>query len=149
MIKYTTIDMNDIGLIKELWEKLNLLHSRRSKYFEQKFKSFSFENRIKFLFKKSEEGKVRIDIVKDDDKYIGYCISSIDENLIGGVESIFLEEEYRGSGIGEQLMERSMNWMDDNQISKCILGVAYGNENVLSFYQKFGFYPRTTILEKK
>ena len=45
-------------------------------------------------------------------------------------------------------MERGILWMDSNRVSKKIIGVAEGNEEVLEFYKKYGFYKRTVIVEQ-
>lgn len=45
-------------------------------------------------------------------------------------------------------MTRALQWLDDNKVKTKIIGVAEGNENVLDFYKKYGFYKRRIILEK-
>ncbi len=50
-------------------------------------------------------------------------------------------------GVGHQLVEMSLKWFDQQQISIRRVIVAAGNEEVLGFYRHFGFYPRSTTLE--
>jgi len=38
--------------------------------------------------------------------------------------------------------------MDGMKVERKILGLGVGNEEVLSFYQRYGFFPRTIILEQ-
>jgi ribosomal protein S18 acetylase RimI-like enzyme len=38
--------------------------------------------------------------------------------------------------------------MDEQLITKRILVVAAGNEEVLGFYSKYGFHPRNIVLEQ-
>ncbi|VYU12317.1 Uncharacterised protein [Clostridium tertium] len=45
-------------------------------------------------------------------------------------------------------MQRAIEWLDDNKVKSKILGVVEGNENVLEFYKRHGFYKRTIVLEK-
>ncbi|MBN2735100.1 MAG: hypothetical protein JXQ82_09630 [Methanomicrobiaceae archaeon] len=47
------------------------------------------------------------------------------------------------------LILRALSWLDKNGSVENRVPVANGNEAAFSFYQKFGFYPRRTILEQK
>lgn len=46
-------------------------------------------------------------------------------------------------------MERAVSWLEANGAQKIKLGVVYGNDEVLNFYERHGFYPRTYVLYKK
>jgi len=81
-------------------------------------------------------------------RYIGYCVSTVDNRKVGEVESLFIEDRYRGLGIGDNLMKKALSWMDNVSTVKKIINVAYGNEKVFSFYSKYGFYPRSYITEQ-
>jgi ribosomal protein S18 acetylase RimI-like enzyme len=132
-----------------LWEKLNEMHKAKSKYFSKKFESFKFEKRKVGLIEKGRNGDIKVITVKDlvESKLIGYLICSIDRNNNGEIDSLYVESEYRGYGIGDKLMESSLNWFEKNNIKKIRIGVAVGNEEVLTFYGRYGFYPSVTILE--
>lgn len=98
-----------LDLVQPLWEKLNKYHENNSSYFSNKFKIFKFETR-KDKFINVEGLELKIDIIRDKDKsaYIGYCISTINKDLIGEIESLFIEKEYRKYGLGDKLMKRSL-----------------------------------------
>ncbi len=89
-------------------------------------------------------------MIKDIEKdlYIGYCISTVNKELIGEIDSLFVEKEYRKYGLGDQLMNRALDWLNNNKVKTKIIGVAEGNENVLEFYKRYGFYKRRVILEQ-
>lgn len=158
-ISYNEINEDQIDLIKPLWEKLRDHHHKLSLHFPERYNEFSFKKRKEKLLKKSENGLLRLDMVWDKDKehYIGYCISSIsneslveiDSRMSGEVDSIFLEEEYRSSGIGDSLMKRALHWMDKKGVETKRVVVAIGNEDLLSFYEQYDFFPRHLILEQK
>lgn len=150
-ISYIELNKDEIDMIKPLWEKLRDHHRKLSAHFPERYDEFSFDERKKELLKKSENGILKIDMARDEDKkrYIGYCISSISDELVGEVDSIYLREEYRSSGIGDNLMKRSLNWMDDKSIKTKKIVVAVGNEDLLSFYKQYNFFPRHLILEQK
>lgn len=150
-ISYIEINNNQIGIIKPLWNKLRDHHHELSTHFPEKYKITKFEERKDEILEKSKNGELKIDIAKNEDKneYIGYCISSISEDNVGEIDSIFLDENYRSSGIGNTLMSRALNWMDEKGVKSKKIVVAVGNEELLSFYEKFDFLPRHIILEQK
>ncbi|ERI93662.1 acetyltransferase, GNAT family [Clostridiales bacterium oral taxon 876 str. F0540] len=139
-----------LDFVQPLWEKLNKHHESKSTYFKDKFKNLKFDVR-KGKFVNDSNLKVKVDLIKDleTNAYIGYCISSVNKELIGEIESLFIEEEYRKYGLGDKLMNRAIEWLDNAQAKTKIIGVAEGNENVLDFYKKYGFYKRRIILEQR
>lgn len=63
------------------------------------------------------------------------------------LESIFIKDDYRGSGIGEKMTQDFIDWCRKNRIDFIDLSVAYGNSKVLDFYRKLGFNTRYAIME--
>ena len=149
-IIYLELKIEEIDLIKPLWENLKDHHCDLSTYFPEKYHQFSFAERKAQILNKARKGSIKIDIVKDKDneQYIGYCVSSILEH-IGEIDSIYIDENYRNSNIGTQLMKRSLYWMDKKSVKNKKIVVAVGNEELILFYQKFDYYPRHIILEQK
>jgi ribosomal protein S18 acetylase RimI-like enzyme len=138
-----------LDLVQPLWEKLNKHHEANSNNFSDRFRNLKFEVRKnKFINDKNLE--VKIDLIKDKDKaiYIGYCISTINKELIGEIDSLFVEKEYRKYGLGDKLMNGALEWLNSNEVKMKVIGVAEGNENVLEFYKRYGFYKRRVILEQ-
>lgn len=133
--------------IKPLWENLNLHHKYNSIHFKEMFENFSFDDRkSKFI----NYPLLYIVLLQDakTNQYIGYCISTINSNLIGEISSIYIEKSYRKYGLGTVLMDNSLNWLNTHKVKSKIIGVAAGNENAIEFYEKFGFFKRTTILQE-
>ncbi|MBT3233454.1 MAG: hypothetical protein HN356_11630 [Calditrichaeota bacterium] len=46
-------------------------------------------------------------------------------------------------------MRESLLWMDSLSVKRKVLGVGVGNEVTFRFYEKYNFFPRTTILEQR
>lgn len=132
---------------RPLWESLNRHHESKSPYFAERYKNFTFEKRAEKFMEKND-GFINIDMIKKDDVYVGYCITTISSNKEGEIESLFLLNSCRGHGYGDMLMERAVEWLDNNGAVKKIIGVAAGNEDVLEFYKRHGFYKKTIILEQ-
>ncbi len=149
-ISYIELDNDQIDLIKPLWEKLRNHHRELSPYFPERYVEFKFQERKEDLLKKSENGILRIDTAYDEatEEFIGYGISSISDKKVGEVDSIYLEEKYRSYGIGDALMKRSLDWMDQNGVETKRIMVAVGNENTLAFYSRYRFFPKHIILEQ-
>lgn len=139
-----------LDLVEPLWNKLNKHHEANSYNFSDKYKNNSFKLRIsKFI--ENRNIKVNVDLIKDkeNNKYIGYCISSLSEDLLGEIDSLFIENDYRGCDLGDELMNRAIEWLNKNYAKSKTIVVIYGNENVLNFYKRYGFCRSKIILEEK
>ncbi len=142
-------DINEIQLIKPLWEKLNLIHFNKSVYFKSKYEKFKFEKRMESINRISENGTVKLDVILDNDtmEYVGYCLSLIEDN-IGEIESIFIEKQYRGYKLGDKLMINALNWFESNSITNVQINVVYANDEAIPFYERYGFYVGNYILKR-
>ncbi|MDP8228372.1 MAG: GNAT family N-acetyltransferase [Candidatus Electryoneaceae bacterium] len=152
-IQYIEGNEDQLDLIGPLWEKLNEHHKAVSAHFSESFPHFNFRWRKTGLLEKVQGDDIRVDLAKDaeNDRYIGYCLSTIVQNkygVRGEIESLYVEPDYRNSGVGGILMKKALEWMDDRGVERKILGVAVGNEDTYDFYKGFGFFPRTTILQQ-
>lgn len=149
-VEYIPMDQGGLDHIGPLWEKLREHHRSRSKEFGELFTRFTFAERKAGLLRTAASGKMRVDIVRDTDagRYVGYCISSLSPEKKGEIESIYVEPEYRGQGIGDNLMCRALRFMDEHGALRRLLAVAAGNEEVFGFYRRHGFVPRYTMLEQ-
>lgn len=148
-IRLVEKDINEIQLIKPLWEKLNLIHFNKSVYFKSKYEKFKFEKRMESINRRSENGTVKLDVILDNDtmEYVGYCLSSIEDN-IGEIESIFIEKQYRGYKLGDKLMINALNWFESNSITNVQINVVYANYEAIPFYERYGFYVGNYILKR-
>ncbi|NBI05599.1 GNAT family N-acetyltransferase [Senegalia massiliensis] len=148
-----TIDYIESGkelldFVEPLWKKLNNHHMQNSIDFKKRFENFNFKDRREVI-EKNKDKQVFITLAKDmiQGKYIGYVIASISKESIGEIDSIYIEDNYRGLKIGDTLMKNSLDWIRNNGVIRIKIGVASGNEESFKFYARYGFFPRTTILE--
>jgi ribosomal protein S18 acetylase RimI-like enzyme len=150
MISYFVTDEKELDSVKDLWEKLNLHHQSRSKYFFQNYENIVFEDRKEELIKKSGKGVLRIDLAVDSNSelVIGYCISSI-LNGKGEIDSIYVEEKFRSMGIGDNLMKSSLRWMDEEGVETREVQLLAGNDDAIQFYSHYGFHPKHILLKQK
>ena len=149
-IQYTATDEKDLDLIEPLWIKLNGLHKSLYPHPTDHFHRMTFERRKKDLLKKSAGGALRIDLARDTEtkELNGYCVTTVNAEKQGEIESIYIEPDYRRSDIGDAFMKKALKWLEEQAVTRKIVGVAAGNEDVFEFYGRYGFYPRVTILEQ-
>jgi len=148
-IDYVILDKKSVNLIKPLWEKLNKHHENESIHFKEKYLKFTFDQRMDKLFCKNNLEDIRIEIARLNDVAVGYCISSTLKDGSGEIESIYIEPEFRGYRIGEDLINSSLNWMESRSVNMKKIVVSGGNEDALSFYKKFGFFTEYITLRQK
>lgn len=100
------------------------------------------------LLAKISDGKLHIQLVyaSNHQDPIGFCITSLSSDRIGEVEALYVLDKYQGNNLGTQLLQNSLQWLEANNVLEHKLIVAAGNEQVFSFYQKFGFFPGYTTL---
>lgn len=134
-----------------LWEQLNAHHRDQSPHFANEFAQRTFAHRKAELLKKAADSAFRVDLARDPatGRYVGYCISTVDPQRVGEIDSICVELDFRGLGIGDGLIQRALAWMDDQSVQSKVVAVASGNERAFPFYSRYGFFPRITILRQK
>ena len=146
MFEIIPISKEELHRIEHLWKRLNELHYQDSHFFKEHYRTFTFNERIK-KFHRFDAKDIKIDAVQNETgTLVGYCISTI-QDAVGEIDSLFVDESIRGTGIGKQLVENALQWMRARACERIIVSVAEGHESVFGFYEKFGFYPKLTTLE--
>jgi GNAT superfamily N-acetyltransferase len=149
-VTYVSGNASLIDRVASLWEELNKQHLSLSPYFKDYYRTLTFEDRKRSIQQRALGGEIRVDLALDDSgQPIGYCIASIGRTLTGEIDSIFVDRQCRGQGIGTVLMEKALDWLKVKGAKKNIVFVAVGNEQAYVFYEQFGFFPRRTLLEQK
>jgi ribosomal protein S18 acetylase RimI-like enzyme len=142
-VTYLEMGPESLELIRPLWEKLNEHHLVRSPNFRYHYEQMTFDARKADLLKKEQ---LRVILAIAGRAPVGYCVCTIAGDT-GEIDSIFVDDQYRRSGIGEQLMYKGLAWLKAGKVKKTIVAVAAGNETAIPFYESFGFMPRMTVLQ--
>jgi ribosomal protein S18 acetylase RimI-like enzyme len=144
---YRVVGEDSLETIRPLWEKLRAHHSPLMSRFPGEFK---FEPRKQEILAKAAPGKIRIELVSitPTAEDIAYCVSTVSADGRGEVDSMFVEERFRGRGIGSELIRHALAWLDSTGASSKVVTVAHANAEALAFYQRFGFHPRTVLLQQ-
>ena len=90
-----------------------------------------------------------LDIAVAGGRNVGYLVSAITPDGTGGIESIYIENDFRGQAIGDRLMRKALDWLDSMKVHTRLIDVAVGNERAYKFYARFGFYPRVVTLKQR
>ncbi len=136
------ITLDQAEQIEPLWQKLNTLHHRNSVYFKDHFNNFTFPERLQQL---NTRDHIAIFVASAGSKHVGYCLCSIFGD-IGEIDSIYIDELQRKSGLGRQLVEKALQWFKINGLKQLTVSIAHGNEGVVPFYENFGFKPRYLVM---
>lgn len=149
LIKYREVGIDGLDSIQELWRMLRSHIKDNTSDFKEEFENISFQERKQTLIIKSNGGALRTDLAEDEkNEIIAYCVSTTGPDNVGEVDSIYVKEGYRSQGIGDQLMKRALRWMEENGTESKKIMVTVGNQEVLAFYQRYGFRPRSIIMEE-
>ena len=146
-LTYRDINFDEIQLIKNLWEKNREFHINISSSFHFLYRDIVFEDRMK-PFENMNQDNLKITIAQENDIVIGYCLSTIND-YEGQMNTIHVQEEARGRGIGQKLMERHLKWMKEKECLNISLHVSCENENTIAFYEGFGFRKNTIEMRMK
>ncbi|RPI76718.1 MAG: GNAT family N-acetyltransferase [Desulfobacteraceae bacterium] len=135
--------------VKPLWEKLNEQHALDSTHFSTLFRKRGFAERKESLLENKIAVRVEMARETNSGRLVGYCIGTVNQKEVGEIDSIFIDIDFRGMGIGDVFMRRALEWMETRAVQSKMLTVAEGNERVFAFYKRYGFYPRTIVLIHK
>lgn len=147
-LTYRRLAKQSLYEIKPLWEELNKIHLKDSVYFKDHYTTFNFDKRAANWKDIPEENIFILVVDSVEDIPVGYCVSTTKDQY-GEVDSLFLNPDYRGNGLGRQLLKKNIDWLKSKNCRTIRLSVSYGHENVVGFYEKMGLYPRLTVLEYK
>lgn len=143
------ITLDEVEMLRKPLEKLHHYHNRKSKYFSGYYPRITFEERIDEYRNKSKYGEYRIELLleKQTESIMAFSII-YGKKESGKLEVLYVEEGFRKKHLGTKLMHNAMNWFKEKHINDIELTIVYGNQAV-SFYENFGFFPRSIIMATK
>ena len=63
------------------------------------------------------------------------------------LESMFVQDEYRGQKIGTNLTDRFLEWAREKNARQVTVSAYEANDKAIEFYEKLGFQPRNLTLQ--
>ncbi|MDP4088870.1 MAG: GNAT family N-acetyltransferase [Bacillota bacterium] len=161
-IHYEVISEEEIICIKDMCDGLMAYQKSKASIHPEWFDNMCFETRLVPSVKGAKANYIVA--AKDGDEIVGYAYSnicpkrtysggfatlepvdffdfdSVENEDVGCLSQFFIKENYRGSGIGSVLFDKSMEWLNSfKRISDRFIFVSNGNEGALRFYQHKGF----------
>jgi len=104
-------------------------------------KALPLENMRKWLTKAMERGEIRL-IALDGSRIVGWCDIGTSERegfTHAGRLGMGVLKEYRGQGIGSQLLEEGLSEARDRGLERVELDVYASNTPAIHLYEKFEF----------
>jgi GNAT superfamily N-acetyltransferase len=137
MVEYSILMENELLLLLDLYKQLNpdekIINKITAKNVWDKIKN----NDIKYF------------IAKENGKIIASCYISIIPNLtrngksIGFIENVIIDKNYRGKGIGKNIMENAIKYAKENNCYKVVLQSGNKRTDAHGFYESLGFDGKT------
>ncbi len=115
----------------------------------------SYEDYINLINGSTDDTWKILLAVSSQHKIIGFIIGSIDKDeylvksTIGKFEDWFVEEEYRGKGIGIMLYNKLENWFRKKGCQQVMSDTWEGNELSIKAHKKLGFFVSGVMFGKR
>ncbi|MDD5674723.1 MAG: GNAT family N-acetyltransferase [Chitinivibrionales bacterium] len=133
-----------------LWRRLADHHAGISPDFGIEFTEMTWDWRKKDLLDKAADNKLHVALAYPDSHTpCGYAVGTVNDRGLAEIDSLFVAEQFRGCGIGSELVKRTLAWMDLVGVESKMVNVAVGNEQAIDFYKRFDFFPRVISLMRK
>lgn len=165
MITYQQLRDEEIGNIAHLCNALMAYQKSVAHIAPERFDTMRFETRLLPSYQNARDNQLIA--VRDGDRYIGYVYSNISHksvydnafakffdmdsvkgDYVGCLSQFYLEDAYRGRGIGSVLYRMAKEWMDGfEDIKDLFIYVSNGNTPALEFYKSKGFKVSHDILD--
>jgi ribosomal protein S18 acetylase RimI-like enzyme len=146
---YQEVGVEKLESIRLMWEGLNRHHVALSSHFSARRLTRTFDARKQEFEVRARAGKLRIELAfqTGSELAVAYCITSLLSG-VGEIDSIFVEEAFRGCGLGGELMRHALHWLDGHGATSKTAVVAHGNDPAINFYSQFGFRPDNVFLRQ-
>ncbi len=147
MITLTHISVDEIAMIRDLWEQNRLYHVAISEHFRQDYEHLRFEDRMKPLAALPESA-LKITVAKNGEALCGYCISTAKDSS-GELVSLHVLDSMRGKGVGKLLTENHLQWLKEKDCKEISVHVAAENGSTIGFYERLGLRKNYMTMQLK
>lgn len=153
---------NDILIRKADIGDLEDILGLNSDLFKKEYKEFDKSLNLKWTYgegKKYFEDRIVkkdgfVEVAEVKSKIIAYVCGGISERnsyrkraKYAELESMLVEENLRGSGIGTKLTKDFINWCKENEVENIAVTASAQNNQGVDFYRKLGFKDYSLTLE--
>ena len=138
------LDIREIHLLKNCVEGLAAHHNRVSVNHAGLFPRRPAQQTLELFRQGMEQGKSRILGCFEEERVVGFCKIDV-EPPNGKLDYLFVEEDWRGKGLGRTLMDWAMDTFRANGARRLEVKVIDGNP-AIHLYEKYGFRLSSRIL---
>ncbi|MDO8335279.1 MAG: GNAT family N-acetyltransferase [Candidatus Saccharibacteria bacterium] len=78
---------------------------------------------------------------------VGFVIASTEDDGKKFINSIYIEPNFQGKGLGTMLMKKALDWLGSEK--GIYLEVLSYNQNAIDFYKRFGFEKTDTVVPQE
>ena len=93
------------------------------------------KDELEKLYQKHPDGFI---VAEDSGKIAGFVVGMISKNQ-GKIKLIAVNPDYRGKGVGRNLMEHIFNYFAENEVKEVMAHSRIHNESGCAFLKSFGF----------
>ena len=152
MVQYRLANQYDQLKIAQLHAK-NWQESYRNAFTEDYLINRVMADRMAVWQKRFEKPNPNqhIILVEENNELIGFSCTYLKEDPIYGalLDNLHVSKNYKGKGIGKELMKCSAQWVyENNPVSKYYLWVLEKNTAAIDFYERLGGQQTESISEK-
>jgi len=144
--------LEDLDKIVELGEKLHQFHVEMNEFYNIYHK---FENHREFYEKELKDEKSLYLVALVDGKIVGYASASYFDlkkeaaPIVGKIRAEFVEEKFRGLGIGKKMVYTLIDWLKTKNVSYIETGIDVKNQKNIKNFEKAGFEIYSVNMLKK
>jgi RimJ/RimL family protein N-acetyltransferase len=115
----------------------------------------SYEDYIRFITKRNNRDWKILLAISSSKKPIGFIIGSIEKDndlvkgTIGKFEDWFVEDKWRGNGVGTELYNELEKWFVRKGCQQVMSDTWDGNESSIKAHKKLGFFVSGIMFSKK
>jgi peptidyl-dipeptidase Dcp len=86
-----------------------------------------------------DPAKDRVWVCEDQGRMVGFLLGMRREEGVAQLRYFILLPDYRGRGLGRQLMELFMEWLRDREYRQAFLWTTHEQETAAALYLRYGF----------
>jgi ribosomal protein S18 acetylase RimI-like enzyme len=147
----------DVPQIVELWKELMDFNKQYDEHWSRL--ETGHENFGDFINSHIADEAFCVLVAEADKDIVGYCLSEIqkcDPHILkiqeyGHISNIAVTKDYRRKEIGEDLLQKTVDWFSKKGIHRIEVCVGIGNKSARKFWTKMGFtvFVENRFLEKQ
>lgn len=130
------IKLEEYHMLKDILREQQLFHYNLNGPYKERFLEINEKNFQEYMSRKHKSITLAAFI---EDRIIGFTSANISKYDEGFIEDLFVIDQFRNNSIGTTLINKLLNWLKENDAQTIDVHVSKGNEEVLNFYNKFGF----------